>query len=1721
MEPPLDDFVGFGTKKTKKAGKKITEVVEDPIFAVVPEPEPEADIGGWGSFGKKDKRKGSKKESEKVEEVITALPEPEPEADAGGWGSFGKKEKKKAGKKEEKVDDPIFAVVGEPEAEIGGWGSFGKKDKNKAGKKEEKIDDPIIAVVDVPEAEIGGWGSLGKKDKKKAGKKDADKASEPDVTKVVEPEAKPDDDWGGFGAKTEKKKKKKSVFDEPEKEELIVEEKAEHEPGFEPEPAAETGWGAFGSKKKKAGKKDVLENKPPPPPDPEPVVEEKPALSSTGSKKDKKGKKGLISEVKEDPIVAVDSKSVADATSVAGEDDWGSNWGATDKKKDKKSKRNSIASSAGTKEDAALPPPPVPDVPNASSFDIWGSASKKDKDKKGKKGKAAEPETEFLPDQEPDVSKDFLDDDFGAGTWGLSAKDKKKKEKELEKKKQAKAEEEEKAKQEEEEKVSKEEDEWAASIMGLSVKERKKKERERDKAKKDKEEKEQRAKEDEEARQKEEEEERVRKEEEEKAAEEEAKTIKKGKLGKKGKTTTSPEVSKTKDLLADSVPDTDPLVDTDTWGSSWGVGQKDKKKGSQKAMDFKVPPAAPTPPTQGLTPDAEEDDPIVDWGDFGTTTNSKSKRDAKKGSKVEDSKASKKGAKDKIDEGIEDKKLPKEETPAKAAKSFWGGMGATTSSKPKTAKEDKKAKEADFEDEEEDLDEIIEILDNDPPRKKSSKDKIGSKLSKTATKESDKANKSSDAKKKGIADEADDAPAAKGKDGKSKGVDKKDQDDGPKEDTLVSSLWGSSSKKTSGKKADEVKKEIGKQDSANQKASLKKGAAWNEPEAAREESDDQPPNPQPATKTSKSAMSTTKSTKLSPVQQKIRDLEKKRQEAAGESPPPPPPPPPAADPEPSSKLDKKGAKLKDSASKTASSKTKDLSPVERKKGFKDSVPGSFPGMDDLDDLMEMDSPSLEKKENKKSTKSSIKESTKTSKTRETPESKRLPTPPPEPKEGKPVKKERARVSKSLWGAPVVKKEVKKETKTKDDADVSLPPKKEKVAAAGLSRSKSTRTTTKEKETARSDPKSSDYDKVEDKVEKPKKADSRPPKSRGSSFGGLFGGGPPKRTTPTRRNSAISGPKTASRRQSIDVGDSGLPSPPIDDAPVSGKAAKLMGTGAGKLDRKASTRGKQKVSGSDLKAVLKQSENAANNGGTAAPDPYAIDSDDMVMVNPVEDPILNAQPLKKGLKSKSKNDVGPEHASLTRDLPDRSRPKRDSKMEPTSSKRKSKAVNDFEDDVVMVDAGPSDGPDVADGPDDMQFITKPKGLQRSATSAKKPESKKGGLFGAFRKSRRASETNERPKSRAVVEDEEVAPRKRTVTGGDDSAKRPRRDDRRRSEKVSSRAAEGYVYDTAGDAGATEAEDADARREERRSKRVEKDRAAKEAQEEALKYEAERRTKRREAEKSKAKDERDRKARKEEEAEARRQEEKDSRRAAREARRAKEEEQANRELEDDILKPRTKRRDNDKEISSRPGRSDRRRSHMDKPIPSSQTPDEEEARRLRREERRVKPSRRKSTAAAPVEDYFDPRNGGNNPYSENDHTASWLKSQVSEPPEPPPVEPTILETLPDLRAGNGGEDLLAEENLRRSSHRKSKRSSRMYTDPVLEDQETKTRRREGRRGDADGRGIRSSDGSAEGERYGMSRRQSDLGGVKLGTGTKTFDGRTGQGKRASWFQKITGM
>ena len=119
--------------------------------------------------------------------------------------------------------------------------------------------------------------------------------------------------------------------------------------------------------------------------------------SSTKSK-DKKGKKGLISEVKDDPVPAKDTKA-ADIASLDLGDDWGSGWNDTASKKGgKKSKRNSMTSSKG---DEPLNPPAVPDVPDLPVDDDWAAGlTPKEKRKKEK-----EREKERLAKEKEDAEK--------------------------------------------------------------------------------------------------------------------------------------------------------------------------------------------------------------------------------------------------------------------------------------------------------------------------------------------------------------------------------------------------------------------------------------------------------------------------------------------------------------------------------------------------------------------------------------------------------------------------------------------------------------------------------------------------------------------------------------------------------------------------------------------------------------------------------------------------------------------------------------------------------------------------------------------------------------------------------------------------------------------------------------------------------------------------------------------------------------------------------------------------------------------------------------------------------------------------------------------------------------------------------------------------------------------------------------------------------------------
>ena len=825
-----------------------------------------------------------------------------------------------------------------------------------------------------------------------------------------------------------------------------------------------------------------------------------------------------------------------------------------------------------------------------------------------------------------------------------------------------------------------------------------------------------------------------------------------------------------------------------------------------------------------------------------------------------------------------------------------------------------------------------------------------------------------------------------------------------------------------------------------------------------------------ATSTTKSSVADrVKALEKSKLSKKSEDKDKDKEKQLAEEQPPPPLP---AEPpiELNSAKNKPGisSKLKSSATITKPSKAKDLytASASDKKSSKDKVPGSFP--DDQADLMDLnDSPVIERKSAAKAKVSK----TKSPKDRQTdimddalidvPVAKGPPTPPPESK----PKKERARIVKDdttsswgLWGtAPKRSATVKKPTKaTKDDADV-VSPTREK---ASLARSKSTRTAKeKEKEESRSSGAS----------EKEKRPSSRPSQPRQSTFGSFFGSTPSPASRPKSAKRPSTMGRSSSRRQStVDAANSGIPSPPPEDdvrgAPdMNDKAAKLMGVG-GKDKRK-------KRSGNQPQA---RSVYVNANTLQGVPDPYAIDDDDLVMVNPIEDPIINAPIPKKDKRDKpSRSRSKPEVRKpfgLRRSVSQHARPK--------ANLLKPKILSD-PDDIVMVD-GPS-----PTGLDDDTSFERPS-VQRSNTSARK-----SGFMGLF-----GLRKPEPEPSRAISGDEAYggSRRKRLAVDPDEGSKRPRRT--HRSERVVDDA-EGIIVDAplAGDN--IEVEDPEARREARRARKEDKERQARKSELREL----EERRARREL-KSKGATE-DRKSR--------------IREAMNKGGSAEVVEDLDFMDGEETEKPRRHRstRETDEDRRAR-HRSSRKSSHIDGPLPTRTIVEEDERRSHKDGKSSGKRDTKDRQKPEPVEDYFDSRNSKSsskgNPYAHNtakgvDKTSSWVNSQVLDPPGVPPIEGTVLEQDPVLGPDDGERDLdetpVDEEEERRRRKRTERRRSR--ADRVLGEEEASRRRRTAENGDG---AQRSSEGSEEKD-YERERRR------RAGS---TGYGKPPMDKRTSWFKKL---
>ncbi|KAM5440726.1 hypothetical protein McanCB21832_000839 [Microsporum canis] len=136
---------------------------------------------------------------------------------------------------------------------------------------------------------------------------------------------------------------------------------------------------------------------------------------------------------------------------------------------------------------------------------------------------------------------------------------------------------------------------------------------------------------------------------------------------------------------------------------------------------------------------------------------------------------------------------------------------------------------------------------------------------------------------------------------------------------------------------------------------------------------------------------------------------------------------------------------------------------------------------------------------------------------------------------------------------------------------------------------------------------------------------------------------------------------------------------------------------------------------------------------------------------------------------------------------------------------------------------------------------------------------------------------------------------------------------------------------------------------------------------------------------------------------------------------------------------------------------------------------------------RPRREKSSRHDHAVPYPVMVNGG------KDKTSSWVKSQISDPPEAPPIVATVVD-MPNPAREPQNASLSSDEEARRAIHRRSRRKSRAV-DAMDVDVDRRPRRRESRREGRDP--VRSNESSGD------------------------MDNRYGgmNPKRTSWFKKLT--
>lgn len=415
--------------------------------------------------------------------------------------------------------------------------------------------------------------------------------------------------------------------------------------------------------------------------------------------------------------------------------------------------------------------------------------------------------------------------------------------------------------------------------------------------------------------------------------------------------------------------------------------------------------------------------------------------------------------------------------------------------------------------------------------------------------------------------------------------------------------------------------------------------------------------------------------------------------------------------------------------------------------------------------------------------------------------------------------------------------------------------------------------------------------------------------------------------------------------------------------------------------------------------------------------------------------------------------------------------------------------------------PEHGPDAVSGPDDMAFADTPHRDRRSKRTSATPKKAEGsgikGLFSSLKRTSRPETTElpERRKSRSHRDRGEDT----KYPADPEEARRRRREERKRQQAKQDLEGDGMATDVVPGEFPPEADldDPEARRAARRAQRASHQSHRKMSGDSEAREAEERRARRKE--KERAREERELQLREEEE--EKRREEKRARRAAREERRAREEQEAQEaqaRAEAKAAERRERRRMKEEELaapmSRHASKSRRHRSragdkshHGGKEIRDEYVPPEEyngpnaprrshydydpeqERRRAphrsgdKEKEKGSKKRRPKShppPAPAPpaaVAPNGTPLMSG----GRRDKISSWVHSQADDPPEPPPIVPTVLDVPPPAGEPLNTHSISSDEEARKDMRRKAKRRSR-HPGPRDEDAtDARARKRESRK------------------------------------------------------------